>query len=263
MKKLLIILLSTLSITFSCTNLDNVWEELREHEERIEQLEALCGRLNSNVEALQGIMEALEANDYVTDITRIMEDGVEVGYSITFAKGGTITVYHGVDGADASAPKIGIRKASDGEYYWTADDEWMTDEDGEMIPASVAEDPNGKYITPLFRVAEGVWYISYDGGDTWKVVPTGGSEGIFKYVRYDNEYIYFTLADGTELKVAIGGESKVVDLFIFMGQSNMSGFGGDATLAPEVPEGWAYEYKAISNPGGLVPMKEPFGLNDY
>ena len=29
----------------------------------------------------------------------------------------------------------------------------MTDEDGKMIPASVAEDPNGKYITPLFRVA--------------------------------------------------------------------------------------------------------------
>ena len=101
-------------------------------------------------------MEAMEANDYVTDIARIMEDGMEVGYSITFAKGGTITIYHGVDGADASEPKIGIRKASDGEYYWTADDEWMTDEDGEMIPASVAEDPNGKYITPLFRVAEGV-----------------------------------------------------------------------------------------------------------
>ena len=263
MKKILTYI-SVLLAVCSCSWFDDskIWEELREHEERIEKLEALCGRLNSNVEALQGIMKALEANDYVTDITRIMEDGVEVGYSITFAKGGTITVYHGADGADASAPKIGIRKASDGEYYWTADDEWMTDEDGEMIPASVAEDPNGKYITPLFRVAEGVWYISYDGGDTWKVVPTGGSEGIFKDVRYDNEYIYFTLADGTELKVAIGGESKVVDLFIFMGQSNMSGFGGDATLAPEVPEGWAYEYKAISNPGGLVPMKEPFGLGE-
>lgn len=65
----------------SCSWFDDskIWEELREHEERIEKLEALCGRLNSNVEALQGIMKALEANDYVTDITRIMEDGVEVG----------------------------------------------------------------------------------------------------------------------------------------------------------------------------------------
>ena len=161
MKKILTYI-SVLLAVCSCSWFDDskIWEELREHEERIEKLEALCGRLNSNVEALQGIMEALEANDYVTDITRIMEDGVEVGYSITFAKGGTITLYHGADGADASAPKIGIRKASDGEYYWTADDEWMTDEDGEMIPASVADDTYGKYITPLFSVAEGVWYIS-------------------------------------------------------------------------------------------------------
>ena len=55
---------------------------------------------------------------------------------------------------------------------------------------------------------------------------------------------------------------KAVDLFIFMGQSNMSGFGGDATLAPEVPEGWGYEYKAISNPDGLLHMVDPFGLNE-
>ena len=55
---------------------------------------------------------------------------------------------------------------------------------------------------------------------------------------------------------------KEVDLFIFIGQSNMSGFGGDASLAPEVPEGWGYEYKAISNPDGLLHMVDPFGLNE-
>lgn len=80
MKKILTYI-SVLLAVCSCSLFDDskIWEELREHEERIEKLEALCGRLNSNIEALQGIMEALEANDYVTDITRIMEDGVEVG----------------------------------------------------------------------------------------------------------------------------------------------------------------------------------------
>ena len=80
MKKILTYI-SVLLAVCSCSWFDDskIWEELREHEERIEKLEALCGRLNSNVEALQGIMKALEANDYVTDITRIMEDGVEVG----------------------------------------------------------------------------------------------------------------------------------------------------------------------------------------
>ena len=37
---------------------------------------------------------------------------------------------------------------------------------------------------------------------------------------------------------------------------------GDASLAPTVPEGWGYEYKAISRPGELLHMTEPFGLNE-
>ena len=154
MKKFAVIIITLLS-AISCTDLDEVWAELRDHEERIQRLEALCNKLNSNVEAIQTILTALEQNDYVTDIVKVMEDGVEVGYSITFAKGGTVTIYHGSDGADGAAPKVSIRKAQDGEYYWTADGEWMTDENGEMIPAVVADDPNGEYITPQFRVADG------------------------------------------------------------------------------------------------------------
>ena len=97
-----------LAFTFACQQFDDsaIWDELREHEERIEMLEEECNRLNSNISALQAVLEAVQSNDYVTDITKIMEDGVEVGYSITFAKTGTVTVYHGADGQDAAAPKI-------------------------------------------------------------------------------------------------------------------------------------------------------------
>ena len=166
MKKIITIALTILSLV-SCTNLDEIREQLRDHEERIQRLETLCNRLNSNVEAIQTILTALEQNDYVTDIVKVMEDGVEVGYSITFAKGGSVTIYHGTNGADGAAPQIGIKKAQDGEYYWTADGEWMTDENGEKIPAVVADDPDGEYITPLFRVADGKWYVSVDNGKTW------------------------------------------------------------------------------------------------
>ena len=75
MKKLITIILSFISV-ISCTNLDQVWEELREHEERIERLETECQRLNSNIEALQTVLEAMQANDYITDITRITEAGI-------------------------------------------------------------------------------------------------------------------------------------------------------------------------------------------
>lgn len=51
---------------------------------------------------------------------------------------------------------------------------------------------------------------------------------------------------------------KIVDLILFMGQSNMAGR-GDASLAPVVEEGAGYEYCAVSKPDRLVPAREPFG----
>ena len=199
MKKIITIALTFLSLV-SCTNLDEVWAELRDHEERIQKLEALCNKLNSNVEAIQTILTALEQNDYVTDIVKVMEDGVEVGYSITFAKGGTVTIYHGSNGADGSAPKVSIRKAQDGEYYWTADDEWMTDENGEKIPAVVADDPDGEYVTPQFRVAEGIWYVSYDNGNSWRQIVSENNECSSCIIKVDCSnpyYITFVTTDGT------------------------------------------------------------------
>ena len=210
MKKFISIII-TLIAAISCTNLDEIWAELRDHEERIQRLEALCNRLNSNVEAIQKILTALEKNDYITDIVKVMEDGVEVGYSITFAKGGTVTIYHGTDGTDGSdgkdgaAPKISIKKAQDGEYYWTADGEWMTDENGERIPAVVADDPDGEYVTPQFRVADGKWYVSYDNGNSWKEIDykNGGGDEFFQSVATDSENLYLTLADGTVIRIPI------------------------------------------------------------
>ena len=168
MKRIYIWFTLIIALAAGCQKFDyeDILEQLHDHESRIQKLETLCNQLNSNIEAVQTIIQAQNSRDYVTDIVKIMENGVEVGYSITFAQSGTVTIYHGSDGVDGAAPKIGIRKASDGEYYWTSDDEWMTDDQGEKIPASVPNDPDGKYITPSFRIAEGIWYISYDGGNT-------------------------------------------------------------------------------------------------
>ena len=262
MKKLFTILCTTLMLALAGCQHEDIWDKLNDHEQRIEQLEKLCKELNSNVEAIQVILTAIQQNDYVTEVMKIMEDGVEVGYSITFAKGGTVNIYHGSDGADGSAPKIGIQKAADGEYYWTSNGEWMTDEDGARIPAVVADDSNGQYITPKFRIAEGVWYISYDNGNSWRPVEIGKAGGdLIVDVMCEGRSVYITLADGTVFRLPYGMDSRTVDLFIFMGQSNMVGR-GVAAQAPKVPEGWGYEYKAISNPGKLLPVVEPFGLDE-
>lgn len=65
-----------------------------------------------------------------------------------------------------------------------------------------------------------------------------------------------------EVEIKDTPDETVVDVIIFMGQSNMSGAGGDAKLAPTVPEGQGYEFRAISDPTRLYPITEPFGINE-
>ena len=53
-----------------------------------------------------------------------------------------------------------------------------------------------------------------------------------------------------------------VDVIYFMGQSNMSGRGGDAALAPMVKQENGAEFRAYSDPNGLYPISEPFGKSE-
>lgn len=54
----------------------------------------------------------------------------------------------------------------------------------------------------------------------------------------------------------------IVDLVLFLGQSNMAGAGGNAAYAPKVPYEHGYEFRAISDPTRLYPIEEPFGVNE-
>ncbi len=53
--------------------------------------------------------------------------------------------------------------------------------------------------------------------------------------------------------------AQTVDIIIFAGQSNMSGNGGNAAMAPAVPIYAGYQYLPNSAPGVLSAISEPFG----
>ena len=112
-----IILAVTLALT-ACSTYDHeaILEQLRDHEERITVIEEECRKLNSSLEALQTIMEALQKNDYVTSVTCIEESGREVGYKMNFAKSGEVTVYTIPDGT------VPLLRVSEGYWYASFDD---------------------------------------------------------------------------------------------------------------------------------------------
>ena len=259
MKKLIYITLALFSI-WSCAQFDDskIWDEFKNYYDRLEKVEAACDLMNSNISALQAIVTALQGNDFVTGVAEIVETGEVVGYTITFSKSGVVKIYHGEDGADGAdgapgadgrpgadgaagsdgvdgenghSPVVGVRKDFDGVYYWTIDGEWMLDADGQKVPATgrdgadAEEGAGGKDgVTPLLKIEDGYWFVSYDGGVNWtklyKAVGENGADGtdgapgapgqdgkdgqsFFQGVDTSSseDYIILTLADGTQIKL--------------------------------------------------------------
>ena len=192
---------------------DDLWSSVHGLEDRVAKLEELCKQMNTNISSLQTIVEALEENDYVTNVTPVMQDGKEIGYTIVFSKSNPITIYHGKDGQagsdgdDGTTPSIGVKQDTDGIYYWTLNGEWLTDDHGNKIKAEGADGNDG--TTPKFKIENDYWYISYNNGETWEQLgkATGedgtGGDSMFTGIDYQTstDYVIFTLADGTQIKL--------------------------------------------------------------
>lgn len=213
-------------------------------ENRVQRLEQLCQQMNTNISSLQTIVTALQNNDYVTSVTPITENGKTIGYTITFAKAQSITIYHGKD--SNHIPIIGVKQDTDGIYYWTLDGEWLLDDAGKKIKAQALDGKDGvdgedgtdgengqdgkdgtDGITPQLKIENGYWYVSYDSGTSWTQLgkATGedgkdGTEGksFFQDVTQDENNVYFTLSDGTVITVpkglALGIEFAESDLLV-------------------------------------------------
>ena len=207
-------------------------------ESRVERLEQLCQQMNNNISSLQAIVNALQMEDYITDVAPIIENGITIGYTISFAKAQSITIYHGEDGKDGAdgkdgkdgyTPQIGVKQDSDGIYYWTLDGEWLLDGNGNKISVIGTDGADGKDgSTPQLKIENDYWYVSYDNGASWiqlgKATGEDGQDGtngvdgkdgvdgsdgkdgdsFFQSISQDENNVYFTLADGTVITVPKG-----------------------------------------------------------
>ena len=198
-KTLTLLLLAAL--TFAACKYDDsaLWEQVNQNTEelaaqaaRIAALEAWQAETNTNIQALQTL---LSTTDYITAVTPVVQDGVEVGFTISFLNTPAITIYHGAKGDKGDTgdtPQIGAAQAEDGNWYWTLNGEPLTDADGNPIQANGTQGEQGEPGSdgddaPLPQLATGTKlteqgvntdsqnkdiepdaiYLSVDGGQTW------------------------------------------------------------------------------------------------
>ena len=182
--------------------------------------------------------DGTNGNDGLTPSISISSDGYWVINNVK-----TETKASGEDGKDGSTPTISI--GDDG--YWVI---------------------NG---TKTNTKAEAINGTNGKDGATWNVgveYPTNPKTGDL-FLNNENWNIYLYNGSAWEYKGNIKGakgdssvvESNVVDLVMFMGQSNMAGR-GDSSKEPTVEHGHGYEFRAVSDPTKLYDISGPFGVNE-
>lgn len=222
-----------------------IWESIEELKSRVTALES---KVAENVAAIQSMVS-------VGSITSWEYDAETGKATIKLTDGKTITVDQTVKGYSL----VTVEKDDDGNYYWALC------KDGVTVPLEV----NGKKVpvsvTPSLKISdENEWLISVDGGKTWintgieyyagaeeddNGEPEQGTEPepvFFQNVEQDGDYLVLTLADGTEIKVAIVGEAvfKAASDTLWYSRTEMEKSvavemsGVKAYTITEKPEGW-------------------------
>ena len=61
-------------------------------------------------------------------------------------------------------------------------------------------------VTPDFRIEDGDWFVSYDGGVTWtRLGSASGGDNFFQGVSLQGDYLVLVLIDGTEVRINLKG----------------------------------------------------------
>ena len=194
-------------MTFTgCYDDTDLVNRMDQAEADIAELQQLVKDINTNISSLVTVVDALKNSDQITSVIPLSDGS---GYTITFSKSGTITIYNGkngVDGtngtngengADGHTPVISVKLDQDGQYYWTVDGEYLTDAEGKKIPATA------HIATPQIRINEGNFEISYNEGLTWEIIGNAGASDdvVFKQVIDGPASVLFVLSDGTQIEI--------------------------------------------------------------
>ena len=243
-------------------------------ESQVTELRLLLEKINSNLTSLVTAVDALNNQDQIVSVEKLPAGN---GYTITFKKSGTITIYNGEkgldgkngtdgsDGKDGKSPVISISQDSDGKYYWTLDGEWLL-VNGQKVPATA------EVTVPKIKVEDGKFLFSTNGTD-WVVIGDAGTSGIglIKNVREDveNNSVIIELSD-REIVIPKGQNFALVikadEIGIKAGETvnvEYSLISADNAIVRALPEnGYTVKVNPISATKGQLSITAPSPVVD-
>lgn len=243
-------------------------------ESQVTELRLLVEKINSNLTSLVTAVDALNNQDQIVSVEKLPAGN---GYTITFKKSGTITIYNGEkgldgkngtdgsDGKDGKSPVISISQDSDGKYYWTLDGEWLL-VNGQKVLATA------EVTVPKIKVEDGKFLFSTNGTD-WVVIGDAGTSGIglIKNVREDveNNSVIIELSD-REIVIPKGQNFALVikadEIGIKAGETvnvEYSLISADNAIVRALPEnGYTVKVNPISATKGQLSITAPSPVVD-
>ncbi len=215
----------------ACATFDDteIQEAIKDLNDRVTALETA---VSENVAAIQsmvslGSVQSFSFNEETGKVEITLTDGKKLSFDLT------------------GYSLITVEKDQNGDYYWAICADGVSTPltvDGKKVPVAV---------TPSLRISEqSEWQISVDGGKTWVSTgiysQEGGSPSLIKDVKQDGDNLILTLADGTEIKVAVLGEfvfAAAVNAVYFSKEGIEKNIALDvknvkAYTITEKPEGW-------------------------
>lgn len=235
------IFFSSCSEEYDDTELRN---DITDLENRVQALEELCKNMNTNISSLQTLVDALQSNDYITNITPIISEGKEIGYNIEFLHHEPIAIYHGKDGQDGKDGINGITpqlKIENNYWYISYDngnswqqlhqatmpmpqmkienDYWYISYDNGVSWQQLGKATGENGIIPQLKIVDGYWYVSYDNGKNWqqldKATGEDGKDGQTPQFKIQDNYWYVSYDGGTSWVLLQDSNNNSVSMPIF------------------------------------------------
>lgn len=263
MKKLLYVMASLALLFSGCTR--ELETRLSDVETRLAKVEDQVKELNSQVSLIQNLING----KYFIQSAAELSDGSGYKLVLVDKDGNSLekTVLNGKDGADGEdgvSPTVGVKKDTDGNYYWTLNGEWLL-VGGEKVRANGVDGTDGKdgkdAPATQFKVENGKWYVKVGDG-AWTYVGEAATliQGPIASIDASGaDVVVITLTDNTVLelpKAAVAVKLQIlVDDSVF--QNMTAGQTQSAPYEVKAPAGVTYTLDSYEPENWKVTLSEP------